>query len=153
METLRSAQGLPSSIAKGDKRVVVSDTLGHSRPFAPYYYLMHSPLARLIERLRQARQRPEPVELDLVQQLTVLMLARFGPQPYSRIAAEISATRPATPAEIVNGLLKLETAGVIERAAEPGVSQSNRRYRLTRRGRKFLPFIPHDPRSVLEFHI
>lgn len=99
------------------------------------------------------RQRPAPVELDLVQQLAVLTLGRFGPQPYSRIAAEISATRAATPAEIVNGILKLETAGVIQRAGEPGVSQSNRRYRLTRRGRKFLPFIPVEPRSVLEFHI
>lgn len=114
---------------------------------------MPSPLARLIHGLRRSRRRPEPVELDLVQQLAVLMLARFGPQPYSRIAAEISATRAATPAEIVNGILKLETAGVIVRAAEPGVNHSNRRYALTKRGRKFLPFIPREPRSVLEFHI
>jgi DNA-binding MarR family transcriptional regulator len=108
---------------------------------------------RLMQRVRQARRRPQPVELDLVQQLTVLTLARFGPQPYARIAAEISAIRPATPAEIVNGVLKLETAGVIERLAEKGVSQSNRRYALTRRGRRFVPFIPTEPRSVLEFHI
>lgn len=107
----------------------------------------------LRERLRRMRRAPEPVELDLVQQLALLTLARFGPQPYSRIAAEISATRPATPAEIVNGLLKLESAGVIERWHEPGVSQSNRRYRLTKRGRRFLPFIPAEPRSLLEFHI
>ena len=106
-----------------------------------------------LQRLRGLRQRRPPVELNLVQQLALLTLHRFGPQPYSRIAAEVSATRPATPAEIVNGLLKLETAGVIERWNEPGVNQSNRRYRLTKRGRRFLPFIPAEPRSVLEFHI
>ena len=114
---------------------------------------MPSAWEQLLARIRLARRRPEPVELDLVQQLALLTLSRFGPQPYSRIAAEISATRPATPAEIVNGVLKLETAGVIERASEPGVAQSNRRYRLTKRGKKFIPFIPREPRSVLEFRI
>ena len=114
---------------------------------------MRSAWEQLLARIRRARRRPEPVALDLVQQLALLTLSRFGPQPYSRIAAEITATRPATPAEIVNGILTLETAGVIERAAELGVSQSNRKYRLTKRGKKFLPFIPTDPRSVLEFHI
>lgn len=110
-------------------------------------------LRGLLGRLRPARQPLAPVELDLVQQLAVLTLARFGPQPYSRLAAEISATRPAAPAEIVNGILKLETAGVIERVAESAVRQSDRRYRLTRRGRGFVRFIPAEPRSVLEFRI
>ncbi len=114
---------------------------------------MSSIWSRLSGRLRAARQRPTPVELDLVQQLALLMLSRFGPQPYSRLAAEISATRQATPAEIVNGILTLETAGVIERMAETGVNQSNRRYRLTTRGKKFIPFIPTEPRSLLEFQI
>jgi hypothetical protein len=107
----------------------------------------------LAERLKRARERPPPVELDLVQQIALLALARFGPLPYSRIAAEVSATRPATPAEIVNGMLTLETAGVVERFAEAGVGQSNRRYRLTRRGKRFIPFIPAEPRSKLEFRI
>ena len=114
---------------------------------------MPLPWSRLIERLKRARPVSEPVELDLVQQIALLTLSRFGPQPYSRIAAEIGATRPATPAEVVSGLLKLEGAGVIERVAEPGVRQSDRRYRLTKRGRRFLPYIPAEPRSVLEFHI
>jgi DNA-binding PadR family transcriptional regulator len=108
---------------------------------------------RLIGRLRRVRQTPVPVEVDLVQQIALLMLARFGPQPYTRIAAEVTATRPATPAEVVNGLLKLESAGVIERAAEAGVSQPNRRYRLTRRGRRIVRYIPPDPRSALEFYV
>ena len=110
-------------------------------------------LKRLLQRLRQPRQPVEPVDLDLVQQLVLLTLARFGPQPYSRLAAEVSATRPATPAEITSGILKLETAAVIERAADPSVRQSDRRYALTKRGRKFLPYIPTEPRSVLSFRI
>jgi DNA-binding MarR family transcriptional regulator len=108
---------------------------------------------RLVGIIRRPRARPEPVSLDLVQQIAVLTLARFGPRPYSRIAAEVSATRGATPAEITSGVLKLEAAGVIERVAEAGVSQSNRRYRLTRRGRRIARYIPTEPRSVLEFHI
>jgi DNA-binding MarR family transcriptional regulator len=110
-------------------------------------------IRRMFGLLRRSHQRIEPVDLDLVQQLALLTLDRFGPQPYSRLAAEISATRPTTPAEITSGILKLETAGVIERAAEPGVRQSDRRYRLTRRGRRFLPYIPPEPRSVLSFRI
>ena len=99
--------------------------------------------------LSTVRRRPEPVELDLVQQLALRTLARFGPQPYARLAAEISAVRRATPAEITAGLLKLESAGVIEREQAP----AGRRYALTRRGRRFLPYIPEQPRSVLQFYI
>lgn len=106
-----------------------------------------------VRALRRGRARPEPVELDLAQQLAVLALARFGALPYSRIAAEISAARVTAPAEIANGVLKLETAGVIERFAEPGVGHANRRYRLTERGRRIRPFIPADPRNVIEFNI
>jgi DNA-binding MarR family transcriptional regulator len=108
---------------------------------------------RLLTRVRAARQPAEPVDLDLVQQLVLLTLHRFGPQAYARLAAEVSATRPATPAEITSGILKLETAGVIERAAVAGVRQSERRYSLTRRGRRFITFIPAEPRSVLSFRI
>lgn len=114
---------------------------------------MMSLWARLISAVRHDRRPPRAVELDLVQQLSLLALARFGPLPYTRIAAEVISARRATPAEIVNGLLKLETAGVIERALEPGVRQGDRRYCLTKRGRRFLPFIPKEPRSVIEFHI
>lgn len=114
---------------------------------------MPSVWLRVVARLREARRRPEPVELDLVQQLAVRMLARFGPQPYARIAAEVTATRPARPADIVNGLLKLESAGVIERMSGADVAQPDRRYKLTRRGRRIVRFIPPEPRSLLEFHI
>ncbi|MBI2762073.1 MAG: hypothetical protein HYX51_11685 [Chloroflexi bacterium] len=112
-----------------------------------------NPLHAALTWLREATRKPEPVELDLVQQIAVLTLARFGPQPYSRIAAEIDATRAATPAEIVSGVLKLEAAAVIERLAEPGISQANRRYRLTRRGKRFVRYIPTEPRNVLQFYI
>src|SRR5262245_46894927 len=108
-------------------------------------------IERVLARIRAARQPAEPVDLDLVQQIVLLTLHRSGPQPYARLAAEVGSTRPATPAEITGGILKLETAGVIERAATPGVRQSDRRYALTKRGRRFIAFIPAEPRSVLSF--
>ncbi|MFN8559540.1 MAG: hypothetical protein U0531_20115 [Dehalococcoidia bacterium] len=46
-----------------------------------------------VRALRRGRARPEPVELDLAQQLAVLALARFGALPYS-----VSPPRSAPPA-------------------------------------------------------
>lgn len=88
-----------------------------------------------------------------MQQIALRALGRFGPLSFTRLAEEVGAVRPATPADIVNGLLKLETAGVIERMAETGVRQPDRRYRLTRRGRRILGYLPAEPRAVLEFHM
>lgn len=107
---------------------------------------------RLRGRLRPAAPA-EPVDLDLVQQVVLLTLRRFGPQPYSRLAAEVGASRPATPAEITSGILKLESAGMIARTSEPDLRQADRRYRLTKRGRRISRFIPPEPRSVLSFRI
>jgi hypothetical protein len=122
--------------------------------------------------LSRLRPRPvEPVELDPVQQLTVRALGRFGPLPFSRVAAEVTATRPATPADVVSGLLRLEAAGIIERlppgrpappTSLPLAGQElegragrgdDRRYRLTRRGRRIARYIPAEPRSVRQFSI
>ena len=111
-------------------------------------------LSRFAQLLKRARRQPAaPVELDLVQQMVLLTLARFGPQPYARLADEVTANRPATPADIVNGVLKLETAGVIERRPEQGVRQPDRRYQLTARGKRIARFVPSEPRSVMEFSI
>jgi hypothetical protein len=109
------------------------------------------------------------VELDPLQQLVVRALARFGPLPYSRLATEVTATRAATPADVVSGLLRLEAVGIIERLtpgrpAPPTVlpltepearagQADDRRYRLTRRGRRIARFIPAEPRSVIRFSI
>ncbi len=125
--------------------------------------------------LNRLRSRPvEPVELDPLQQLAVRALARLGPLPYSRLAAEVTATRPATPADLVRGVLRLEAVGLIERlpssrpSLRPGATplpltgegpevgahhDEDRRYRLTRRGRRIARFIPIEPRSVMQFSI
>jgi hypothetical protein len=46
----------------------------------------------------------------------------------------------------------MEAAGVIERLAEPGTAQAQRRYALTRRARRILRYIPREPRSAMEFY-
>lgn len=113
--------------------------------------------ARWLGRLR--RRPSEPVELDPLQQLVVRALARFGPLPYSRLAAEVAATRTATPADLVSGVLRLEAAGIIERLAstppgrKSGARRDGQRYRLTRRGRRIARVIPAEPRSVMGFSI
>jgi DNA-binding MarR family transcriptional regulator len=99
------------------------------------------------------RTPPAPVELDLHQQLALLTMARFGPCSFNRLFEEVSVIRATTQAEMVNAVLKLEAAGVIERLAQPGTAQAQRRYTLTRRARRILRFIPREPRSAMEFYI
>ncbi|MGD9892905.1 MAG: hypothetical protein AB7R89_25915 [Dehalococcoidia bacterium] len=101
---------------------------------------------------RPAKPR-EPVELDLHQQIALLTLARFGPCSFNRLFAEVSATRRTTQAELVNGVLKLETAAVIERLVETNLTQTQRRYALTRRGKRIVRYIPREPRSAMEFYV
>ena len=86
------------------------------------------------------------------QQFAVLTLQRFGPCDFSRLYAEVGAIRPTTQAEMVNAVLKMEAAGVIERLAEKGTAQAQRRYVLTRRGKRLARWIPAQPRSVIEFY-
>jgi DNA-binding MarR family transcriptional regulator len=105
-------------------------------------------LARLFR-----RTSPTPVELDLHQQLALLTMARFGPCSFNRLFEEVSVIRATTQAEMVNAVLKMETAGVIERQNEPNTAQAQRRYRLTRRARRILSYIPREPRSAMEFYI
>jgi DNA-binding MarR family transcriptional regulator len=99
------------------------------------------------------RAPPTPVELDLHQQHALLTMARFGPCSFNRLFAEVSAIRPTTQAEMVNAVLKMEAADVIERLQEPGTAQAQRRYKLTRRARRILHYIPREPRSAMEFYI
>ena len=107
-----------------------------------------------IDRLLHRSPKPrEPVELDLHQQIALLTLARFGPCSFNRLFAEVSATRRTTQAELVNGVLKLESAAVIERLAETNLTQAQRRYTLTRRGKRIVRYIPLDPRSAMEFYV
>jgi len=99
------------------------------------------------------RTPPTPVELDLHQQWALLTLARFGPRTFNQLYDEVRVIRPTTQAEMVNAVLKLETAAVIERLEEPGTAQPQRRYALTRRGRRILRYVPREPRSAMEFYI
>ena len=97
--------------------------------------------------------RASAVELDLHQQIAVLALKRFGPCSYNRLQAEVEAVRPATQAQIVNAILTMEAAGVIERLHEQGTPQARRRYVLTRRGRRIARWIPAEPRSAMAFYV
>ena len=106
-----------------------------------------------LNRILRRSPPPTPVELDLHQQLAVLTLARFGPSSFNRLFAEVSAIRPTTQAEMANAVLKMEAAGVIARHAEPATSQAQRRYALTRRGRRVSRYIPREPRSAIEFYV
>ena len=99
------------------------------------------------------RTPPAPVELDLHQQLALLTMARFGPCSFNRLFEEVSAIRATTQAEMVTAVLTMEAAGVIERLAEEGAAQPQRRYKLTRRARRILRYIPREPRSAMEFYI
>ncbi len=99
------------------------------------------------------RTPPTPVELDLHQQWALLSIARSGPRTFNQLYEEVSVIRTTTQAEMVNAVLKLETAAVIERLKEAGTAQPQRRYALTRRGRRILRYVPREPRSAMEFYI
>ncbi len=103
--------------------------------------------------LGRERTKPEPVELDLHQQLAVRTLARFGPCSFNRLYDEVRATRPTTQAEMANAILKMDAAGIIQRPPEPSTPQAQRRYILTRRGKRVARYIPPDPRSAIEFYV
>ena len=103
--------------------------------------------------LRRPATPPTAVELDLHQQLAALTLQRFGPCSFNRLYAEVGAVRPTTQAEMVNAVVKMEAAGLIERLTEPGTAQAQRRYTLTRRGKRVARWIPTDPRSAIEFYV
>jgi DNA-binding MarR family transcriptional regulator len=97
--------------------------------------------------------RAGAVDLDLHQQIAMLALKRFGPCSYSRLQAEVEAVRPATQAQIVNAILSMEAAGVIERLHERDTPQAQRRYVLTRRGRRIARWVPAEPRSAMAFYV
>ncbi len=100
--------------------------------------------------LRQQRRAAIIVDLDPNQQLALRALYRFGPLPYERLAADVTAARRAAPADIVGGLLRLEAASLIVRP-DPGdrIPGPDRSYRLTPAGRRVAKWLPAEPRSVL----
>ncbi len=104
-----------------------------------------------LRRLLPGRTKRIAVDLSPAQQIMLLALRRGGPQPYATLAGQVEVRRfYAPPADMVNGILTLESAGLIERLAAPGVQQAERRYRLTSRGRKALRGVQGEPRSVIQ---
>lgn len=102
---------------------------------------------------RLRRPKPEPVSLDLHQQIALHTLHRFGGRDFQALLVEVSAHRPTTQAQLVNGILQLEAANLIERSDDSSLAQARRPYRLTRRGRRVAKLIPADPRSALQVYI
>lgn len=121
------------------------------RPEARSGVLAH--LRAFVRRLRAGRRTPIPVDLDLHQQIVLRTLARFGPVDFARLAAEVTAVRLATPAEIANAVLRLETVAVIARQTEHDRRPAERRYVLTQRGRRIARLIPAECRSALLVYV
>lgn len=100
-----------------------------------------------------ARRKRSDVELTPGQQVLLLALSRSGALTFSRLAAELRAARSfVDEGEATNALLALQSGDVIERVAQPGVSQANRPYRLTKRGRAITRLLPPEPRSTMVVH-
>lgn len=103
---------------------------------------------------RLFRRRPrEPVELDVHQQLILLTLARFQPCTFNRLFEEAAAIRRTTQADMANAVLRLQANDVILRLEEPGVAQAQRRYTLTRRGKRIARMLPREPKSALDVYV
>ena len=100
---------------------------------------------------RPPAQPTAPVELDLHQQHALLTLKRAGPCAFDRLFAEVGALRPTTQAEMVNAILKLEAAGVLDRL--PDGPHARRPYILTRRGKQISRYLPNEPRSAMQFYV
>jgi DNA-binding HxlR family transcriptional regulator len=54
---------------------------------------------------------------------------------------------------MANGLLRLQADEVIQRPDEPDVPQAQRRYTLTKRGRRIARMLPREPRSALDVYL
>jgi len=105
-----------------------------------------------LDRLFHRRPR-EPVELDVHQQLILLTLARFAPCSFNRLFEEAAAIRRTTQADMANAVLRLQADEVIERLEEPGVAQAQRRYTLTKRGRRIARMLPREPKSAMDVYV
>ena len=94
-----------------------------------------------------------PYDLDVVPQWIVVLLARYGETTYRRLEAELAAIRGTPPAEVVEGLLKLEELALIERTAATGLMVAERRFTLSAIGRKVRRYVPEEPRSPTIFYV
>ncbi|HVC30573.1 MAG TPA: hypothetical protein VND24_05245 [Steroidobacteraceae bacterium] len=108
----------------------------------------------MLERLRRlSKPAPRGIELDLVQQRTVLTLLRFGECSFARLEGEVDAIRGAKPAEMVMAVMKLEQEKVLERLNPRTEGRQVSTYRLTSTGRKAGRRIPRPPRSLVTVYV
>lgn len=92
-------------------------------------------------------------DLDVLDQWLIVTLARFGACTYRRLEAELRAIRAATPAEVVEALLKLEQLGLLQRNEPSGLMLEERRFALTRTGVRLGRLLPAEPRSPTIFYL
>ncbi len=92
-------------------------------------------------------------DLDVLDQWLVATLNRFGACTYRRLEAELAAIRAATPAEVVEALLKLEQLGLLQRSEPAGLMVEERRFALTRAGKRLAGLLPSEPRSPTIFYL
>jgi hypothetical protein len=93
------------------------------------------------------------LDLDVLDQWLVVTLARFGPCTYRRLEAELGAIRAAAPAEVVEALLKLEQLSLVQRNEPSGLMLEERRFALSRLGRRLSRLLPAEPRSPTIFYL
>lgn len=99
------------------------------------------------------RRPPRAIDLDPLDQRLLLLLARRRAATYRTVEAELQAERPATPADVVASLLKLDEAGLITRLATDGLVAEQRRFALTRDGARIVRNTPREPRSPATFYL
>ena len=102
------------------------------------------------------------VELDVVEQLILVHLLRFGSGLQQDLRDEVLLSRrTANEMQVRLSLIRLESLRLIERepeepeqdggTARPGIG--GRRYRITRDGKRLRRAIPADPRSAIQTHV
>jgi hypothetical protein len=115
--------------------------------------MWRSALSGLLGRLNHLRPQPRrSYDLDLVDQWLVLTLHRFNGCGYRHLEQELLAIRGAPPAEVVASILKLEEAGLLDRTPAQALVAEERRFRLTRQGRRLAGYLPAAPRSPTAFY-
>lgn len=106
-----------------------------------------------LQRFVPRRGGTRAFDLDVLDQWLLATLARFGACTYRRLEAELRAIRAATPAEVVEALLKLEQLGLLQRNEPAGLMLEERRFVLTRTGAHLARLLPHEPRSPTIFYL
>lgn len=104
--------------------------------------------------LRLKGQERASVELGVVEQLALLYLLRFPGRSVGQIHQEIAQQRPITAlSEVVLAVRKLEAAGLLERAREPGPVGEEPLFQSSRRALPLKGRLPPEPKSTVAFYL